>query len=139
MATDSSLQFSLATFGTAVNCIDGRVQQPVAEYLKKRFHVDCIDAVNEPGMNLLLATRSETAAIESVMRKIDISIRSHGSRSIAVVGHYDCAGNPTDAAAQAEHTREAVRFLQRKYPALEVIGLWVDDKWTVHEVPMDED
>ena len=29
-------------FGTAINCIDGRVQEPVAEWVKKNFNVDNI-------------------------------------------------------------------------------------------------
>ena len=33
------------TFATAINCMDGRVQIPVIEYLKKEFKVDYVDMI----------------------------------------------------------------------------------------------
>ena len=41
----------------------------------------------------LIGTTQEIALIR---RAVSISIEKHGSRIIAEVGHYDCAGNPGD-------------------------------------------
>ena len=42
-------------FCTAINCVDGRVQVPVINYLKKRFKVDYVNVVSEPGPSKILA------------------------------------------------------------------------------------
>ena len=42
-------------FGTAISCIDGRVQQPVSDWLKLYCHVRWVDLVTEPGPDRLLA------------------------------------------------------------------------------------
>jgi len=38
-------------FCTAVNCMDGRVQLPVINYLKERFSANYVDMITEPGPN----------------------------------------------------------------------------------------
>jgi hypothetical protein len=35
-------------FGTAINCIDGRTQQPLIDYMKKNFRIDAVDIVTSP-------------------------------------------------------------------------------------------
>ena len=87
-------------FATAVNCMDGRVQHAVAELLKKKYKVDYVDMITEPGLDGVLATNQDKAAIESIKRKIGISTGRHGSKHIAVAGHHDCAGNLFSVAHQ---------------------------------------
>jgi hypothetical protein len=43
------------TFCTVVNCIDGRVQLPVIEFLKNRFGVDFVDCITEAAPVRILA------------------------------------------------------------------------------------
>ena len=81
-------------FCTAINCMDGRVQIPVIQYLKDRFDADYVDAVTEPGPNRILAEDADTRIRQSIDRRVGISVEGHGSVGIAVVGHHDCAGNP---------------------------------------------
>lgn len=126
------------TFCTAINCMDGRTQLPVNQYLVRRFGAEFVDTVTEPGPNRVLAEREIDRTVAGVIARVDISVGRHGSKGIAVVGHHDCAGNPADETAQADHTRRAVAFLRRKYPDVEVIGLWVDSDWVVHELPVEE-
>jgi hypothetical protein len=66
--------------------------------------------------------------------RTDISLRKHGSRLIAVSGHYDCAGNPVGEATQKEQIRASVEYLKGRYPEAEVLGLWIDDQWKVSRV-----
>ena len=122
------------TFCTVVNCMDGRTQVNVNEYLKVRFHVDFVDTVTEAGPNGLLAREPDGPTVASVFSRIDISVNKHGSVGIGVVGHHDCAGNPGGAAHQAADTQKAVEALRRRYPSLTVVGLWVDDTWSVTEI-----
>jgi Putative carbonic anhydrase len=33
-------------FGTAINCMDGRVQEPVINWMKVRYGLDYVDMIN---------------------------------------------------------------------------------------------
>ncbi len=122
------------TFGTAVNCMDGRTQLPVIEYLKNRFGVEYVDMITEPGPVLLLAHRRKMRLVNNVIASLDISVHRHGSRVIAVVAHEDCAGNPEPKDVQLKQLQRAVEFVEFSYPDTEVIGLWVDENWQVSAV-----
>jgi carbonic anhydrase len=122
------------TFCTAINCMDGRVQVPVITYLQERFDAAHVDIISEPGPNRLLATTPEPGTVESILKRVSISVEKHHSKGIAVIGHHDCAGNPASEQEQRLHTKEAVMMLRKKYPGIEIIGLWVDEKWEVSEI-----
>jgi carbonic anhydrase len=117
------------SFCTAVTCIDGRIHIPVITFLKERYNVDYVDMVSEPGPNRILADATDQPTVESIIRRVKISVEKHQSSTIAVVGHYDCAGNPSTDAEQSEHTAAAVSSIQKEFPDLTVVGLWVDDQW----------
>lgn len=118
-------------FCTVINCMDGRVQLPVIQFLQKRFNARYVDTITEPGPNRILAEENDTA---SIFRRVDISVHHHHSQAIAVVGHFDCAGNPAQEAEQHRHLQKAVQRIKKRYPEVEVIGLWVDAGWEVREV-----
>jgi hypothetical protein len=121
-------------FCTVINCIDGRIQLPVIEYLKKRFNVQYVDSITEAGPNLILSEGKCTSVIQSILEKLKISIEKHHSVGVAIVGHHDCAGNPAPENTQLMHIKKAAQFLGQKHENLEIIGLWVNDQWTVCEV-----
>ncbi len=123
------------SFCTAINCMDGRVQEPVIKYLKKRFNVDYVDTITEPGPNLILAEQSDAHAIDSILRRLKISIEKHNSKAVAIVGHHDCAGNPAPRELQFVHIEKAIHFIGQSYPNIEIIGLWIDEDWRVNEIP----
>jgi len=125
-------------FCTAVNCMDGRVQLPVIRYLQSRFNVDYVDSVTEPGPNLILAKRKDEDVVQSILRRVRVSVERHSSVAIALAGHHDCAGNPATQQAQKGHVVAGVKFLGCQYSGIPVIGLWVDEKWEVHEVSHSE-
>ncbi len=121
-------------FATAINCMDGRVQAPVTAYLKKKYGVDYVDMITEPGSDGILAANKDKAIIESIKKKVGISTGRHGSKHITVAGHHDCAGNPVDKDTHLAHIRSAIKTVKSWGVTAEVIGLWVDDKWKVSEV-----
>ena len=122
------------SFATAINCMDGRVQLPVIEYLRRRFRVKYVDMITEPGPNLILAKQTTSRQFEAIFRRLHISIEKHASAGIAVVGHHDCAGNPVSEAQQRLQLAMAVGTVKRKVRDLEVIGLWVAGSGTVEEI-----
>ena len=124
----------MASFCTAVNCMDGRVQTPVIAFLRERFRADYVDTVTEPGPNGILAAGEDPTTIESILRRIVISVEQHGSVGIAIVGHHDCAGNPAPKEEQIAQVRKAKALLREYFRSPIVIGLWVDEAWHVHEI-----
>ena len=122
-------------FCTTINCMDGRVQLPVIQYLQKRFHVSYVDSITEPGPNLILAEQTHADLVRSIYNRLKISVRQHGSVGVAVVGHYDCAGNPSTQSEQTSQTIKSVRAIRQEYSDIEILGLWVDENWQVFEVP----
>jgi len=122
------------SFCVAVNCMDGRVQHAVLDFLEQRFGVQYVDMVTEPGPNGILSRQEDEAVIASMLRRIDVSVTKHHAVGIAVVGHYDCTGNPGDRVKQDAETANAVRFLRTRYPRLPVIGLWIDRDGEAEEI-----
>ena len=126
--------FDQEKFATVINCMDGRVQRPVNEWIKKNYAVQYVDTITEPGPNKILAINDDSASLKSIRNRINISVLKHGSRLIAIAGHHDCAGNPSDKETQTQHILTAIDMVKSwKYDAT-IIGLWIDEKWIVHEV-----
>lgn len=121
-------------FGTAINCIDGRTQQVVIDYVKQSFGVDGVDMVAFPGADGMFSNRERSAETAFVKRAASISVEKHGSKVIAVVGHHDCAGNPGDSGHHYAHIRKAVQEVHSWNFPVQVIGLYVNDRWRIEEV-----
>jgi len=114
--------------------MDGRVQLPVIDFLKRHFNARYVDVISEPGPNLILSKQNNRQLVKSLLNRVEISVHHHLSEGIAIVGHYDCAGNPADEPEQILHLREAIRFLNNHYPKIEIIGLWVDKHWQAKKI-----
>jgi hypothetical protein len=125
---------SHGSFATAINCMDGRTQIPVIDYIRKKCKVDYVDMITEPGPIRVLAENKDKSTLESIKRRVGISTEKHGSGHIVVVGHHDCAGNPVEKEMQLKQILESIRTVRSWFPKAEVIGLWIDEKWTAHEI-----
>jgi hypothetical protein len=120
-------------FATAINCIDGRTQLPVVAYLKEKCKVNYVDMVTEAGPVRVLADCKDKVLVDSIKRRVGISIAKHQSRCIAVVGHFDCAGNPVSKGTQINQILKSVKTVLSWNFKAQILGLWVDENWTVHE------
>ncbi len=99
-------------FGTAINCIDGRTQQPVIDYIKQNYAVDIVDMITFPGANGIFSNELRLVEASLAKHSASISVEKHNSRIIAVVGHYDCAGNlETRAITMFKSERLCKRYL----------------------------
>jgi hypothetical protein len=120
-------------FATAINCMDGRTQVPVFDWLKEYCKVDYVDMITEPGPVKILAEGKDASLVASIRKRVDISVSKHGSKVVAVVGHYDCAGNPVDKEVQLRQIKESLKNIQSWGFKVQLLGLWVDENWKVHK------
>lgn len=123
-----------ATFGTVINCMDGRTQLPVITFLKKYWDVTYIDSITEPGPIKFLSERTNSTIVDSILKRCTVSVEKHGSGTIAIVAHYDCAGNPVDKQTQLKQLAQSVDFIQNRYPSVHLLPLWVNEQWEVEIV-----
>lgn len=123
-----------AKFVTAINCMDGRVQLPVIEFMKKNYQADFVDMITEAGPIKILAEAEDSAAVESIKRRVQASLEKHGSKVVAVIGHGDCAGNPNDKMMQMIQIAGSIGVVESWKLDVKVIGLWVGANWTASEV-----
>lgn len=120
-------------FGTAINCIDGRTQEVVIDHMKQNYDVDGVDMVTFPGADSIFSGE-HAEEIALIKRAVSISVEKHGSRVIAVVGHHDCAGNPGDREHHYAHIQKAAREVSSWYFPVQVVGLYVNNKWEIEKV-----
>jgi carbonic anhydrase len=120
-------------FAGAINCMDGRVQDAVKNYMRQNYSVDYVDMVTEPGPNKILADNQDKAIIENIKKRVEISVEHHGSKVVAVVGHFGCAGNPTEKEVQIGHLKKAEQVVKSFGFPVEIILLWVDGDWKTVE------
>lgn len=122
-------------FATAINCMDGRAQLPVIESLKKKLGVDYVDMITEAGPVKALAENSDKGFLDSVRKRVLVSVGKHHSRHVAVVGHHDCAGNPLGEAEQRRQIALSLAVVRSWGLDAEILGLWVGGNWQAEAVP----
>jgi hypothetical protein len=121
-------------FGTAINCIDGRTQEPVIDFMKYKYDIDGVDMVTFPGVDGIISRSENSDEIALLRNAVSISIEKHRSRIIAVVGHFDCAGNPGNREHHYAHIRSGVREVTSwNFPA-QVFGFYVNEKQQMEQV-----
>ena len=118
-------------FATSICCMDGRIQLPLIKWVKDNYSVDFVDTVTEPGVD---KTVSDNQNLESIKKKVGISINAHKSSLIVVSGHYDCAGNPVSNEEHIEHIKKSVDVIKSWNEDVTVVGVWVNDKWEIETV-----
>jgi carbonic anhydrase len=113
---------------TCLNCIDGRVQLPILNWIRAQYHIDFVDIITAAGIDGILASQEN---IEEIIRSVNISVNINKSVRIFVAGHYDCRGNLVDEKTHHEHIAKSVKRLKAYWPELDIIGLWVNSNWQV--------
>jgi hypothetical protein len=90
--------------------------------------------ITEAAPNKILSENRDNKLIESIKKRVEISVKNHHSKLIAIVGHYDCAKNPAGKNIQLEQILSAIQTLKYWNLDVKIIGLWVDRTWAVHEI-----
>ena len=121
------------TFATAINCMDGRTQEPIISWAKKTFEVDYVDAITEPGPDKILAEGPDTL-VESIKNRVMISVNKHGSQNVIVVSHHDCAGNPVSKEEHLDQLKKSVDVISSWELGVKIIGVWIGKDWKVNKL-----
>ena len=116
------------TFGTAINCMDGRVQLPIINWMTKEFKLDYVDMITEPGPDKILAEGSVEQQ-KIIKSKVDISVNRHGSKIVVIMGHDDCAGNPVPKEQHLGQIKQAMQIIKSWNYPVQIIGVWLDINW----------
>ncbi|MGB2600195.1 MAG: carbonic anhydrase [Candidatus Omnitrophota bacterium] len=117
------------SFATAINCIDGRAQKPVTEFAIRKFKVDYVDLITEPGPDKVLSENKALDIIGSIKRCTLISVEKHKSKIVIIAGHHDCAANPVEEEEHYRQIKEAVKNIKEWNLEVDVYGVWVDKNW----------
>ena len=121
------------TFATAINCMDGRTQEPIISWAKKTFEVDYVDAITEPGPDKILAEGPDTL-VESIKNRVMISVNKHGSQNVIMVSHHDCAGNPVSKEEHLDQLKKSVDVISSWELGVKIIGVWIGEDWKVNKL-----
>ncbi len=124
------------TFATVVNCIDGRAQAPVSDWIKIHCQASFVDTITTPGPDKLLSSGPHSK-VDHVRDAVAVSVNAHKSQAVVVAGHYDCAANPASAEEHKEQIRAAAEVVRSWGLPVRIAGLWVNEWWQV-EVVLDE-
>lgn len=129
---------AVGKFATAINCIDGRAQRPVSEWIRVQFSVDFVDTITHPGPEKALTEGSQDV-VDAIRQNVGVSVSAHQSQLIAVAAHYQCAGNPVSDDEHKAQIRAACQSIAGwGFPA-RVVGLWVNDWWQVEKIADSDD
>jgi len=118
-------------FATSISCMDGRIQIPLNNWIKKNYLVDYVDTITEPGVERKI---TENVGVEQIKSKAQISVFKHNSDLIVVSGHYGCAGNPVSNEDHIKQIRISMETINSwKFP-VKVVGAWINDQWEVEQI-----
>jgi hypothetical protein len=123
-----------AKFAVVINCIDGRTQLPVIDFMKSKFKVEFVDVITEPGPVKAIAEPRNAFQVYSIQQRLMLSQEKHGSQHLGVVAHHDCTANPVEKGKQIEQLRQSLDYIRLWGFKGVVVGLWVNENWEVQEV-----
>lgn len=125
-------------FFTVVGCMDGRAQDVVAGFGRKKFNAIYPDTITEAGIVGIIANNPSPEFIENLKSKLWVSIEKHHSKGILVDGHQECAGNPVSDEQHKQDIRASVEFVKNlisnKVPVIGVFVIREGDSWKAKEI-----
>ena len=111
--------------------MDGRVQEPLREWMKAKYNVRYIDTITRPGIDKIIHDNRDTDTIREMAA---ISINAHHASVIVISGHHQCAGNPVSKEEHIRHVKNSVQIVQSWNLGVQVAGVWVNEEWKVEQI-----
>jgi len=119
-------------FATVINCMDGRVQDPVNTWMKAKTGATYIDVITEAGPDRVMSLTATASRL--ILSRILVSRDQHQSKQLALVAHNDCAGNPVSKADHLKHLTQAGKIISTWDLGMDLMMLWVNEDWEVELV-----
>jgi hypothetical protein len=120
-------------FATSINCIDGRIQLPVSNWIKQKYSVDYVDVITHPGSDKIMGEKN-IEGISEIKTKTLVSINAHNSKLVVISGHHDCAGNPVSKEMHLTQIKKSINIIKSWNCPVTVIGVWINDQWEIEEI-----
>ncbi len=121
------------TFCTVFDCMDGRCQGIVGEWVRKNFGVEYPDTITVAGIDGVVV--KDAAECERIMGLARISAEVHGAKQAAIAGHSCCAGFPVSDDEHKSAIMDAAKKISDSGMYQTVVGLFVSvEAGTVTEV-----
>ncbi len=117
---------------TCLTCMDGRIQIPVINWIRRSSKVKFVDIISGPGMDKILTTPH--AQMDAILTGIKISTTINHSSHIFVVGHFDCRGNPAPYETHKVQIIDGSKKIKKLFPSYPITGLWVNSHWRVKKI-----
>ena len=102
--------------------------------MKEHYAAKYVDTITEAGPCKILADNNNEISVNSIIERVEISIRKHKSKLIAISGHHDCAGNPVSREVQIEQLSIASQRIRAKYPECQVNAVYINDRWQCEDL-----
>lgn len=101
-------------FATAFSCIAGEIFEIVLTFMRKEYDVHYVDFITEPGINRVLANSHDIPPVllRRFKKNMEVSVKTKGSRIVAIVGREGCLENPYGRAIQIQHLKESERTVK---------------------------
>lgn len=141
------------TFFTTVGCMDGRIHNILVKFGKEKFDAMYPDTITEAGLVGLLSLLQSPEAtadggqakdtadkffLDSLKKKIQISLEIHHSKGIIVHGHEECAGNQIDDEQHKKNVLKAANLVRsminNSVPVISVFVVRANHGWTIQEL-----
>lgn len=111
-------------FATCINCIDGRFQTAIINYIKSKYYINQVDMITFAGADKISSFDSNK--VTYIKSNVEISLNAHNSGLLVLVGHEDCAGNPVTVNNHKNDIIHGINTLKSwKLPFKEYIGLFI--------------
>lgn len=114
--------------------MDGRIQEPVINYLKSNFGIDYVDMITESGPDKILAEESDKYRMNSIKQRLEISINNHGSKIILMAGHAGCSTNPVEKEIHIAQILQSAAVLKNWFSEVQIIPVWIGEDWVVDPI-----
>ena len=90
-------------FSCVINCMDGRVQSAVINYIVNKYGTPYVDVVTAAGPAKILAEHKKHRVIRNIKFRTSVSVTSHEAKHLLIAGHFDCALIDTSDEKQKEY------------------------------------
>lgn len=122
-------------YAIAINCIDGRIQEPVINYIKKDCGADYVDLITNDGIVNIVAGPVYGPQFRKMVQLIQSSRKNKKSNTIYITAHHDCSGNPVSDDKQKEQLQLSKTALKLHLTIdISIKALWVDENFEVFEI-----